>query len=143
MVYLVNTNLNNKKKVSLALCDIYGLGNFQSKQICIQLGISENLRIKQLTGFQLEQLTQLITQEYNIGVDLKRAVQQNIQRLVKIASYRGFRHTEGLPVRGQRTHGNSRTVRKLKLNLLPAAKRGNKNTRSSLQKNLQKKKKKK
>ena len=134
MVYLLNTNLNNKKKVSLALCDIYGLGLFQSKQICIQLGISENLRIKQLTGFQLEQLTQLITQEYNIGVDLRRSVQQNIQRLVKIASYRGFRHTEGLTVRGQRTHGNSRTVRKLKLNLLPAAKRVNKNTRSSLQK---------
>ena len=55
MVYLLNTNLNNKKKVPLALRDIYGLGVFQSKQICIQLGISENLRIKQLTGFQLEQ----------------------------------------------------------------------------------------
>lgn len=134
MVYLLNTNLSNKKKVSLALCDIYGLGKFQSKQICIQLGISENLRIKQLTGFQLEQLTQLITQDYNIGIDLRRSVQQNIQRLVKIASYRGFRHTEGLTVRGQRTHGNSRTVRKLKLNILSTTKRTNTKIRSSLQK---------
>lgn len=130
MVYLVNTNLNNKKKVAVALCDIYGLGKFQSKQICIQLGISDNYRIKQLTGFQLEQLTQLITQEYNIGIDLRRAVHQNIQRLVKIASYRGFRHTEGLTVRGQRTHGNSRTVRKLKLNISSTSKRTIKNTRS-------------
>jgi len=139
MVYLLNTNLSNKKKVSLALCDIYGLGKFQSKQICIQLGISENLRIKQLSGFQLEQLTQLITQDYNIGIDLRRSVQQNIQRLVKIASYRGFRHTEGLTVRGQRTHGNSRTVRKLKSNILPATKRANTNTRYSLQKKKLKK----
>ena len=139
MVYLLHTNLNNKKKVSLALCDIYGLGNFQSKQICMQLGISENIRIKQLTGFQLEQLTQLITQEYNIGVDLRRAVQQNIQRLVKIASYRGFRHTEGLPVRGQRTHGNSRTVRKLKLNIMTLVKRANQNIRSSGKKKNKKK----
>lgn len=128
MVYLAHTNLNNKKKVSLALCDIYGIGPFQAKQICIQLGICENLRIKQLTSFQVEQLTQLITQEYNIGIDLRRVVQQNIQRLVKIASYRGFRHTEGLPVRGQRTHGNSRTVRKL--NSIPGIKRVNTNTRS-------------
>jgi small subunit ribosomal protein S13 len=134
MVYLLNTNLSNKKKISLALCDIYGLGKFQSKQICIQLGMSENLRIKQLSGFQLQQLTQLITQDYNIGIDLRRTVQQNIQRLVKIASYRGFRHTEGLTVRGQRTHGNSRTVRKLKSKVLPGTKRPNTNTRSSLQK---------
>ena len=139
MVYLLNTNLSNKKKVSLALCDIYGLGKFQSKQICIQLGISENLRIKQLSGFQLEQLTQLITQDYNIGIDLRRSVQQNIQRLVKIASYRGFRHTEGLTVRGQRTHGNSRTVRKLKSNILPTTKRANTNTRYNLQKKKLKK----
>lgn len=130
MVYLLNTNLNKKKKISLALSDIYGLGKFQSKQICIQLGISENLRIKQLTAFQLEQLTQLITHDYNIGIDLRRSVLQNIQRLVKIASYRGFRHTEGLTVRGQRTHGNSRTVRKLKLNILPTTKRTNINIRS-------------
>ena len=138
MVYLLNTNLNNKKKVSTALCDIYGLGKFQSKQICIQLGISENLRIKQLTGFQLEQLTQLITQDYNIGIDLKRSVQQNIQRLIKIASYRGFRHIEGLSVRGQRTHGNCRTVRKLKLNFLPITKRANTDIRSGIKKKVKK-----
>ena len=132
MVYLVNTNLNNKKKVYLALCDIYGLGKYQAKQICIQLGISDNSRMIQLTSFQLEQLTQLITQEYNIGIDLKRAVQQNIQRLVKIASYRGFRHIEGLPVRGQRTHGNSRTVRKF--NSLPTIKRVNINAQSTQKK---------
>ena len=138
MVYLLNTPLNNRKKVSGALCDIYGLGKFQSKQICIQSGISETDRIKQLTGFQLEQLTQLITQEYNIGIDLKRTVQQNIQRLVKIASYRGFRHTEGLSVRGQRTHGNCRTVRKLKSIVLPTAKRANVNTQYSRQKKKKK-----
>jgi small subunit ribosomal protein S13 len=138
MVYLLNTNLSNKKKVSLALCDIYGIGKFQSLQICMQLGISQNYRIKQLSGFQLEQLTQLITQDYNIGVDLRRLVQQNIQRLVKIASYRGFRHIEGLTVRGQRTHGNSRTVRKLKSNNLLPSKRTNTNTRPKIKKKIKK-----
>lgn len=129
MVYIVNTNLNNKKKVYVALSAIYGIGKFQSKQLCIQIGISENERINQLTGFQLDQLTQLMTQQYILGIDLKRKVNQNIQRLVQISSYRGFRHTEGLPVRGQRTHGNSRTVRKLKINTLPRSSKNMKNNK--------------
>jgi ribosomal protein S13 len=64
---------------------------------------------------ELEKLTNFITQNYDIGIDIKKLKLQNIQRLIKIGTYRGFRHIEGLPIRGQRTHGNSRTVRKLKL----------------------------
>lgn len=116
MVYILNTNLNNKKKIYIALSEIYGLGMHHSLQICDQLGISPNLRLKQLTGLQLEQLTQIISQNYDTGLEIKRSTIKNIQRLIKTASYRGFRHIEGLPVRGQRTHGNSRTARKLKSN---------------------------
>ena len=117
MVYVLNTNLNAKKKLYNSLSQIYGLGKHNSLQICDQLGISGDVRLKQLSGFQIEQLTQLITQNYDIGLEIKRSTLQNIQRLVKIASYRGFRHTEGLPVRGQRTHGNSKTSRKLKFHM--------------------------
>jgi small subunit ribosomal protein S13 len=116
MIYVLNTNLNNKKKIYIALTEIYGLGTHHSLQICDQLGISPDLRLKQLTGLQIEQLTQIISQNYDIGLEIKRSTIKNIQRLIKTASYRGFRHIEGLPVRGQRTHGNSRTVRKLKSN---------------------------
>ena len=115
MVYFLNTNLNNKKKVYIALTKIYGLGLYQTSQICDELGISPEKRIKQLTQGELEKLTNFITQNYDIGIDIKKSKLQNIQRLIKIGTYRGFRHREGLPVRGQKTHGNSRTVRKLKL----------------------------
>lgn len=115
MVYLLNTNINEKKKLGIALQKIYGLGEYQCFQICDSLGISTEKRIKQLSSVEFEKLTQFITQNYEIGLDVKRSILQNVQRFVKIGSYRGFRHTEGLPVRGQRTHGNSRTVRKLKL----------------------------
>ena len=118
MVYILNTNLKNKKRINIALSDIFGLGKNLSKQICDQLGISTQLKVKQLTNIQLELLTQIINQNYNISLDLKRNITKNIQRLVRIASYRGFRHTEGLSVRGQRTHGNARTCRKLKHNVL-------------------------
>jgi small subunit ribosomal protein S13 len=113
MAYILNTNLNNRKKISIALLDIYGLGKYQCIQICDQLGISTEKRLKQLTPLQIEELTQTITQNYDTSLDIKRTRTLNIQRLVKIASVRGFRHIEGLPARGQRTHGNSRTARKL------------------------------
>jgi small subunit ribosomal protein S13 len=113
MLYILNTNLNNKKKLFIALNDIYGLGRHTCLQLCDLLGISGDRRLKQLSSLQIEHLTQLVTQNYHIGSDVKRSRLKNIQRLIKIASYRGFRHTEGLPVRGQRTHGNSRTRRKL------------------------------
>jgi len=114
MLYVLNTNLNSKKKLFIALTEIYGLGTHNSYQICDLLGISIDRRLKQLSSLQLEQLTQLVNQNYNTGSEIKRSTIKNIQRLIKIASYRGFRHTEGLPVRGQRTHGNSRTRRKFK-----------------------------
>lgn len=114
MLYVLNTNLKSRKKLFIALNEIYGLGKHNCSQLCDLLGVSVERRLKQLSSLQLEQLTQLVNQNYNTGLEIRRSTLKNIQRLIKIASYRGFRHTEGLPVRGQRTHGNSRTRRKLK-----------------------------
>ncbi len=117
MIYILNRNLKNKKKVNIALNDIFGLGKHLSKQICDQLGLSSQLKLKQLNNIQLELLIQMINQNYITSSQLKRNNTKNIQRLIRIASYRGFRHTEGLSVRGQRTHGNAQTCRKLKFNI--------------------------
>jgi small subunit ribosomal protein S13 len=114
MVYILNTNLNNNKKVLNALCNIFGIGLRTSKELCGQMGISSDVKIYKLSNFQIDQLSQMILQLYTIGPELQRTVGKNIQRLIKIASYRGFRHTESLPTRGQRTHTNARTARKLK-----------------------------
>lgn len=117
MVYFLNTNLNPRKKVYIALTKIYGLGKHQCFQICNELGISSEKSLKQLTQIELEKLANFITQNYAIGLDIKRVTLQNIHRLIKIGTYRGFRHIDSLPVRGQKTHGNSKTVRKFKFNL--------------------------
>nr|YP_009138097.1 ribosomal protein S13 [Lobosphaera incisa]AKF78655.1 ribosomal protein S13 [Lobosphaera incisa] len=111
MIFILNTNLKNEKKVSRALCEFFGLGKQVSHQICDQLGISDKIKVNQLTNSQIDQLTQLISQNYLVGADLRRTIKQNIKRLVSISSYRGFRHTAGLPVRGQRTHTNAKTIR--------------------------------
>jgi len=112
MVYILNTNLKDNKKVRSALCDIYGIGKSLSSQICDLLGFSDFYKIKNLTNFQIQQLSQIITQNFIIGGDLRRDRRNNKNRLVFIGCYRGFRHNMGLPVRGQRTHGNARTAKK-------------------------------
>lgn len=115
MVYILNTNLKNEKKVHVALKQIYGIGKTLSYQICDQLGFSPSVKLNQLTESQIEQISQLINQNYHIGGELKQDTIKNVQRLVRIANYRGFRHNQALPLRGQRTHTNARTTRRVKL----------------------------
>ena len=104
MVYILNKNFPNKKKLRLALLQLFGIGKFLSQQICDQLGCSKFTRVEQLTQPQIDKLIRIINQYYIIGSDLKRLITNDLKRLIKIASYRGIRHSQGLPVRGQRTH---------------------------------------
>lgn len=114
MVYILNTNLKNNKRVFVALCEIYGIGKILSIKICDFLGFSEKYKVSHLTNFQIQQLSQIITQNFLIGGDKKRDLRNNKNRLKFIGCYRGFRHNIGLPVRGQRTHGNARTARRMR-----------------------------
>ena len=114
MVYILNTNLKNNKKFIFALCEIYGIGKILPSQVCESLFFSEDLKVSHLTSFQIQQLSQIITQNFLIGGDKKRDLRNNKNRLKTIGCYRGFRHNIGLPVRGQRTHGNARTARRMR-----------------------------
>ena len=93
---------------------MYGIGKNLSNHICSQMGFSDNIRINQLTNKQIEKLATFISQHFLIGSELKQQKRKNKNRLIQIASYRGFRHSEGLPLRGQRTHSNAKTSRKAK-----------------------------
>ena len=115
MAYIAQTHLAPAKTFARALEAIPGLGRHQCLQICDQLGTSPNIRVAQLSPGQIQQAAQLVLQNYDTGRDARRGREQNVARLVKIASYRGFRHVAGLPVRGQRTHGNARTARRIRV----------------------------
>lgn len=104
MVYILNKNLPNSKKVIIALQEIYGIGPVIAQQISDQLGLSTYTRMESLTQSQIDTLVRLISNNSITGSDLKRVIQQDIKRLTVIGSYRGIRHTQNLPVRGQRTH---------------------------------------
>ena len=114
MIYIYNTNLSDKKKLRSALCHIHGIGAIKAQHLCDLIGVSGNAKINQLSVSNLERLSQALHQNHTIGPEVRRKMRENRQRLVNINSYRGFRFVQGLPSRGQRTHGNARTARRLR-----------------------------
>ena len=115
MSYILGTSLNSKKNVRIALTQIFGIGPKKALQICSKLGISNTFKVAQLTKNQIDQIIKIITQSYFIDSELKRIIQRDVKNCIMIGSYRGFRHNDGLPLRGQRTHTNAKTSRKRKI----------------------------
>ncbi len=99
------------KRVVAALPYIYGVGPTLAKKILAKAGISEDIRTKDLTSAQEDKLRLIVEKEYKTEGDLRREVMANVKRYKDIKCYRGVRHMRHLPVRGQRTKTNSRTVR--------------------------------
>lgn len=114
MIYILNTSLKGNRKIRKSISKIYGIGPNLSNYICDRLGLGENLKLDQLSNTQIQQISQIIEKEFLTGSDLSRFIGSNKSRLGAIGSYRGLRQNLGLPLRGQRTHGNARTARKLK-----------------------------
>lgn len=110
MARLCGVNLPQDKRVEIGLTYIYGVGRSTSKQMLNELGISLEVRVKDLTEADLAKLRDALTKYVTEG-DLRRKVQMDIKRLQDIGSYRGYRHRRRLPLRGQRTKTNARTKR--------------------------------
>ena len=112
-----------QKKVGISLRYVYGIGPTLAKKICETAKIDFNIRVKDLTTAQQDLLRTIVEKQYKTEGDLRREVASNIKRLKDIRCYRGMRHIKHLPVRGQRTKTNSRTVRGNKRNLAPSGKK--------------------
>jgi small subunit ribosomal protein S13 len=108
---LVGINIPDNKRIEIALTYIFGIGRFSANQILKGAKIDFNKRAKDLTSEEVSRLKELIEKSYKIEGELRQTIKQNINRLKEIQSYRGIRHLKKLPVRGQRTKTNSRTVR--------------------------------
>lgn len=108
---LAGVTLPDNKIIEISLTYVYGIGKNQSKKIITKAGIDPNIRTKELSEKQVNDLRDIIEKDYTVEGELRREVSSNIKRLRDINSYRGSRHAHGLPARGQRTKTNSRTVR--------------------------------
>ena len=110
MLRLVGIDLPEAKRIEIALRYIYGIGPKISLDILSRAGVNKDTRAKDLTATEVAKI-QKILEEYKVEGDLRKDVRENVQRLKRIGSYRGHRHSAGLPTRGQRTRTNARTLR--------------------------------
>jgi small subunit ribosomal protein S13 len=110
-VRIAGVVIPNDKRVDVALTYIFGIGQTTSQKIIAQTKVSPETRVKNLSEADINKLREYIEKNYKLEGDLRRDIGGNIKRLKEINSYRGTRHYKGLPVRGQRTKTNTRTVR--------------------------------
>jgi len=108
---IAGVNIPDDKPIEIALTYIRGIGRSSAQDILEATSIDVHTRAKDLPPKAVNEIQSLIDKEYVIEGELRQRIRQNITRLKEIDSYRGERHEKDLPVRGQRTKSNSRTVR--------------------------------
>ena len=109
MARLAGVDLPREKRIEIALTYIFGIGPAVANDIIKVTGIDPNTRVKDLSEEEEQKLRAEILVKRLVEGDLRRDIAMNIKRLMDIGCYRGLRHRQGLPVRGQRTKTNART----------------------------------
>ena len=111
MARIAGINIPDNKPIRVSLTYIYGIGETRSKQILKVAGIDAEKKAADLSADELNKIREFIEKNYRIEGDLRRDVIMSIRRLRDIGCWRGNRHAKRLPVRGQRTKTNNRTIR--------------------------------
>ena len=109
MARIAGIDLPKNKRGVIGLTYIFGIGRTTASKILAEAGVDENIKISDWDDDQSAKIRKIIADTVKVEGELRSEVQLNIKRLMDIASYRGIRHRNGLPLRGQRTKNNSRT----------------------------------
>ena len=109
MARIAGVDLPREKRVEIGLTYIFGIGRSAAKTILSKAGVDLDTKVKDWTDDQAAAVREVIQSEYKVEGDLRTEIQLNIKRLMDIGCYRGIRHRNGLPVRGQSTKNNART----------------------------------
>ena len=109
MARIAGVEIPPNKKIRIGLTSIYGIGYSLTKEIISKTGVNPDTQGKNLTEDEVNKLRRIIENDYKIEGELRRQVSSDVSRLIHIGCYRGIRHKQGLPVRGQRTRSNARS----------------------------------
>jgi small subunit ribosomal protein S13 len=109
MARVAGVDLPPQKRAQIGLTYIYGIGKSRATSILTEAKVDIDKKIRDLSEDELNRIRTIVDQQGGIEGDLRKQIQLDIKRLMDIGSYRGLRHRRSLPVRGQRTHTNSRT----------------------------------
>lgn len=109
MARIAGIDLPGNKRIEIAMTYIYGIGSKTATKILEELEIDPSTKAKDMLDGDVNRIREYIEKNLRVEGDLRRQTSLNIKRLMDLGTYRGMRHRKGLPVRGQRTHTNSRT----------------------------------
>lgn len=111
MARISGVTIPDGKQVHVALTYVYGIGPKTAGDIIAAAKVEPTVRVKDLTDAEVQRIQDVINETYTVEGELQRVVATNIKRLKDINAYRGIRHKQNLPSRGQRTRTNGRTRR--------------------------------
>ena len=109
MARISGVDLPREKRVEIGLTYIYGIGLSSAKRILAEANVDPDTRVRDLTDDEFKRISAVINDTQVVEGDLRREIALNIKRLKEIGRYRGKRHRQGLPCRGQKTKTNART----------------------------------
>ena len=109
MARISGVDLTREKRVEIGLTYIYGIGLSSAKRILAEANVDPDTRVRDLTDDEVKRISAVINDTQVVEGDLRREIALNIKRLKEIGCYRGKRHRQGLPCRGQKTKTNART----------------------------------
>jgi len=108
---IVGINIPDQKRIEVALTYIYGIGHTVAHDVVVHAKISPSTKAKDLTPDEVNRIQEYLEKKYKVEGELRQVIKEKIVLLKELQTYRGVRHMRHLPVRGQRTKTNSRTVR--------------------------------
>jgi len=114
MLYIFNKTIPKDINILYALTVLYGINTYQSRKICKNIGVNPQITDNKIKNNHVNRLINYINKNIKIEQFLKKFKKDKINNLLEIKNIRGIRNSQGLPVRGQRTHSNARTIKKKK-----------------------------
>jgi small subunit ribosomal protein S13 len=124
MARISGVNLPAKKQIHIALTQVHGIGRPSSEDILKEAKVDPTIRVEKLSNDQVHTIQEIINATYTVEGDMRKEKMLSIKRLKDIDSWRGSRHKKKLPVRGQTTRINSRTVRGNKKSTVGSGRKG-------------------
>jgi small subunit ribosomal protein S13 len=117
MISFLNKELIKEKKLNIAITKVYGIGYSLAKIYCRKVGLSNAIKVGDITEAKLLEIYRLLVNNYLLDYQLKQRKDEIIKKRINVKSYKGLRYIYNLPSNGQRTKTNSRTARNFKIDL--------------------------
>ena len=111
MARIAGVDIPREKRLEISLTYIFGVGKTTAQKVIAELDLNPDTRVRDLTDEEVNRIRTYVDANLKVEGDLRRDIQQDIKRKMEIGCYQGLRHRKGLPVRGQRTQTNARTLK--------------------------------